>query len=77
MSDEVIYSDVIFVKRNEVGSNDPDQSQLGEFSVGVVFVFFLINCLHFCNAPPVEVIPYEKSSWQSNACSQIKIAIWV
>ncbi|XDV34821.1 hypothetical protein PO909_004933 [Leuciscus waleckii] len=28
MSVDVIYSDVVFVKRNEVGSNDPDQSQL-------------------------------------------------
>ncbi|XP_056105421.1 immune-related, lectin-like receptor 4 [Rhinichthys klamathensis goyatoka] len=28
MSLDVVYSDVVFVKRNEVGSNDPDQSQL-------------------------------------------------
>ncbi|XP_077052230.1 immune-related, lectin-like receptor 4 isoform X2 [Siphateles boraxobius] len=28
MSVDVVYSDVVFVKRNEVGTNDPDKSQL-------------------------------------------------
>ncbi|XP_067282663.1 immune-related, lectin-like receptor 4 [Pseudorasbora parva] len=32
MSEDVVYSEVVFVRRNKVDSNDPDQCQLGDSS---------------------------------------------
>ncbi len=41
MSEDVVYSEVVFVKRNKVDKDDPDECHLGEYSVSGVFKLIL------------------------------------